>query len=117
MICFTFTLCYEIYEITRPSNRDEASPSFVYDFLACRAFDRDDPRRLDGLEPDDFRWVEVKTGNSVLTNNQIRTLNEISLPLAIFRIPNILDSPEDWEILWNEGDADYWLKQFKQNSD
>ena len=107
----------EIYKITRPSNRDEASPSFVYDFLACKAFESDDPRRLDGLSVNDFRWVEVKTGNSVLTNNQIRKLHEISLPLAIFRIPNILDPPQEWEIMWEEGYGKYWLDQHKQNSD
>lgn len=107
----------EIYNITRPSNRDEASPSFVYDFLACKAFESDDPRRLDGLNPNNFRWVEVKTGNSVLSNNQIRTLHKISLPLAIFRIPNILDPPQDWKVMWEEGYGGYWLNQYKQNSD
>jgi len=89
----------------------------VYDFLACKAYDSEDPRRLDGMSVDDFRWAEVKTGNSVLSNNQIRTLRKITLPLAIFRIPNILDPPEEWEVFWNEGDADYWLQEFENNSD
>ena len=117
LINIPFDIHKEIYDISRPSNRDEASPSFVYDFLVCETIESDDPRRMDGLEFRDFRWVEVKTGNSVLSNNQIRQLHRISLPLAIFRIPNILDPPEKWEISWREAKAEYWLKQHKQNSD
>jgi len=80
-------------------------------------YESEDPRRLDGMSVNDFRWVEVKTGNSVLSNNQIGTLRKITLPLAIFQIPNILDPPEEWEVYWNAGDADYWLQEFRNNSD
>jgi len=117
LVKIPFDIHQEVYDISRPSNRDEASPSFVYDFLACKAHKSDDPRRLDGLEPYHFRWVEVKTGNSALTNNQIRMLKQISLPLAIFRIPNVLDSPRHWKIVLKEGSGDYWLNQHMQNSD
>ena len=107
----------EIHKISRPSNRDVASPSFVYDYLACKAYDSDDPRLLDGMKFGDFRWVEVKTGHSQLSNNQIRQLNNITLPLVVFRIANILDSPKKWEISWTEGSSDFWLEEQKQNSD
>ena len=107
----------EIHKISKPSNRDEASPSFVYDFLACKAYDSNDPRHLDGMKFEDFRWVEVKTGHSQLSNNQIRKLNTITLPLVVFRVPNILDSPKDWEIILKEGNSDFWLEEQKQNSD
>jgi len=117
LVKIPFEIQEEIYDISKPSNRDEASPSFVYDFLACKAYESEDPRRLDGMSINDFRWVEVKTGNSVLSNNQISTLRKITLPLAIFQIPNILDPPEVWEVYWNAGDAKYWLQEFKNNSD
>ena len=117
LVNIPFDIQQEIHDISRPSNRDEASPSFVYDFLACKAYESDDPRKLDGMKRYDFRWVEVKTGNSALTNNQIRMLKEISLDLAIFRIPNVLDSPRHWKIVLKQGSGDYWLNQFSQNSD
>jgi len=117
LVKIPFEIQDEIHKIAQPSNRDEASPSFVYDFLACKAYSSEDPRRLDGMTVGDFRWAEIKTGNSVLSNNQISTLRKITLPLAIFRIPNILDPPGEWEIFWNEGDANYWLQEFKSNSD
>ena len=117
LVTIPFEIQEEIHRISRPSNRDVASPSFTYDYLACKAFSSDDPRQLEGLGADDFRWVEVKTGNSVLSNNQIRRLNDILIPLAVFRIPNILDPPEEWNVYWTEGNADFWLEQFKNNSD
>jgi len=117
LVTIPFEIQEEIHYISRPSNRDEASPSFVYDFLACKAYPSEDPRKLDGLTPNDFRWVEVKTGNSVLSNNQINKLNDITIPLAIFRIPNILDPPEEWQVYWKSGKAKYWLNEFKNNSD
>ena len=59
LVNIPFDIQQEILDITRPSNRDEASPSFVYDFLACKAYESDDPRKLDGMKRYDFRWVEV----------------------------------------------------------
>jgi len=117
LVKIPFDIQEEIYDISRPTNRDEASPSFVYDFLACKAYESDDPRRLDGMTVNDFRWAEVKTGNSQLSNNQIRTLKKISLNLAVFHIPNIFDPPKTWEVYWKDGNAKYWLEKFKNNSD
>jgi len=117
LVQIPFEIQQEIHEISKPSNRDEASPSFVYDYLACKAYASDDPRLLDEMKFDDFRWVEVKTGYSQLSNNQIRKLNVITIPLVVFRVPNILDSPNEWKIVLKEGNSDFWLKESKQNSD
>jgi hypothetical protein len=60
----------EIQSLAVPSNNNEANPSFVYDFLACKAYESDDPRILNDVKAEDFRWVEVKTGKSKLSSNQ-----------------------------------------------
>ena len=97
----------EIIEIAIPSNQKEANPSFVYDFFVCRAYESDDPRHLDNMKPDDFRWAEVKTGYSDLTQNQIDTLKKIKIPLIRYRIPYVLAPPKEVEIYWDEVNSEY----------
>ncbi len=54
LVKIPYDIQQEIHKISRPSNRDVASPSFVYDYLACKAYDSDDPRLLNGLKFEDF---------------------------------------------------------------
>ncbi|MDE1726966.1 MAG: hypothetical protein KGH89_06830 [Thaumarchaeota archaeon] len=97
----------EIQSLAVPSNNSEANPSFVYDFLACKAYESDNPRILDDVKAEDFKWVEVKTGKSRLTQNQYGNSKNVTIPLLICRIPNVTDSPEDVEIFWNTVRQDY----------
>lgn len=105
----------EIMEIAKPSNNKEENPSFVYDFLSCKAYESNDPRHLDEMKVDDFRWVEVKTGGSELSPNQIDTLKKIKLPLIRCRVANVLAPPEEVQIYWDEVDSAY-LSRFKDDS-
>jgi hypothetical protein len=91
----------EIESLATPSNKNEESPSFVYDFLACKAYESKDPRFLDDVKPDDFRWAEVKTGKSTLSENQLRMSERIKIPLVICRIYDVTVHPENLEIFWN----------------
>jgi len=84
----------EIEEISKPSSKSLTDPSYVYDFLACKVGNwRTYPLIFDNIEKKDFRWIEVKTGYSKLTTNQINTLEKISLPLFRYRVPYPLQSP------------------------
>ncbi len=104
----------EITEISKPSNNKEENPSFVYDYLACKAYQNDNPRYMDGMTPDDFRWVEVKTGYSELTQNQIDATNKIKIPLIRCRVANVMAPPEEVRIYWDEVNSEY-LSRFKDD--
>jgi len=105
----------EITEIAKPSNNKEENPSFVYDYLSCKAYEGNDPRHLDEMKVDDFRWVEVKTGRSELSPNQIDALKKIKLPLIRCRVANVLAPPEEIQIYWDEVDSGY-LSRFNDDS-
>ena len=100
----------EIMEISKPSNNKEDNPSFVYDYLACKAYQNSNPRNMDGMRPDDFRWVEVKTGRSELTPNQIETTNKIKIPLIRYRVANVMAPPDEVNIYWDEVNSEYLLR-------
>lgn len=105
----------EIMEVAKPTNNKEEKPSFVYDFLACKAYESKDPRHLDEMKVDDFRWVEVKAGNSGLSPNQIAMLEKIKLPLIRCRVANVLASPKEVKIYWDVVDSEF-LSRFKVDS-
>ncbi len=105
----------EITDVAKPTNDKEENPSFVYDFLACKAYENTDPRHLDNMSFEDFRWVEVKTGYSDLSTNQIDTLKKIKMPLIRCRVANVLAPPEQIRIYWDEVDSTY-LSRFKNDS-
>jgi hypothetical protein len=94
----------EIRRICRPSNEKEHQPSFVYDFLTVslrNCFRCTDRKWVQISEPTKlaFNWVEIKTGRSRLTPNQLETKKALKLPLCVFRIHAEL-TPKitiDWE--------------------
>jgi hypothetical protein len=92
----------EITVIARSSNKKEENPSFMYDFLACRIHESKDPRDLEDMKPEDFRWIEVKTGYSKIGQNQFDTLKKIKISLFRCRVTNVLAPPEEVKILWDE---------------
>jgi len=105
----------EIIETAKPSNNKEENPSFVFDFLSCKAHESDDPRNLNDLKPIDFRWVEVKTGLSDLTPNQINMAMKVKIPLIRCRVNNVFLPPKEIGIYWDKVDYQYLLR-FKNDS-
>lgn len=103
---------HEIKTISVPSNNSRLSPSFVYDYLACKIRNSDDLIRK--ASRNDLCWAEIKTGMSKLTRNQIKTLGKITLDFALFFIPDIIpvegkksnyvkiewekDTPQNWRM-------------------
>lgn len=92
----------EINDLSKPSNNKDENPSFVYDYLSCKAYENDNPRYMDGMKLEDFRWVEVKTGYSRLTPNQVNTISKIKIPLIRCRVPNPMERPEEVTIYFDE---------------
>ena len=111
LISIPLEIQQEIIEISKPSNGKADQPSFVYDFLACRAYDSDNPRYLDDVTIEDFRWIEVKTGKSKLSENQINTAKKIKIPLIKCHIANVLAPPQEIRIFWDEVNSEY-LSQY-----
>jgi hypothetical protein len=92
----------EVTAIARSSHKKEEDPSFAYDFLACNVYENENPRNLDGMKPEDFRWIEVKTGYGKLGQNQFDTLKKIKISLFRCRVTSVLAPPEEVKILWDE---------------
>ena len=91
----------EVIRISKPSNRDSHNPSFVFDYLACKAGYAGASRILRPAKGD-FCWAEIKTGLGIFSDNQYRTLSEIRMPIAVFHIEDVMAKPQhidmDWDI-------------------
>jgi len=82
----------EVKLLAKPTNNSFTSPSFVFDFLACKVGTH---KNYSQVQPSDrFVWVECKTGNAIFTSNQVNTMSKITLPLAIFHTSDVLEKPE-----------------------
>lgn len=100
----------EIKRVSQPTNDSIENPSFVFDFLACRAGTKEVYDKV--ITNPELCWVEIKTGESVFSGNQIEVLKQIRLPLAVFYIEDVLAPPEDIEIEWNMASGREWLADF-----
>lgn len=93
----------ELWVICRPSNKSINSPSFCYDYLTLSLSKESFEKTSNGLiqrdksiklPPKLFNWVEVKYGESDLTSNQKKRLNQPSvLDRHVYRIHFNLDTP------------------------
>ena len=107
----------EVKNISRPSNSSILKPSFVYDFLACKVGQDWKERDIVNIkDKNDFCWVDVKTGNSELTPNQILTTKKITIPLYRFRVPTPLIPSRNVEIYWDKVDSEYLSRFDKLDS-
>ncbi len=86
----------EVRTICQPSNKDEKSPSFVFDYLtvSLRDYERDK------ITPDSFNWVEIKTGQSPLSPNQLRKRDIVQLKFHVFRINT--QFPQEYDVAWEK---------------
>jgi len=114
LVKIPFQIQTEIIETAKPTNNQEVNPSFVFDFLACKAYASNDPRHLDDLRLEDFRWVEVKTGMSDLSPNQISMAKKVKIPLIRCRVANVMAPPKEVDIYWDPVDDEY-LSRFNND--
>jgi len=92
----------EVARISKPSNSSILSPSYVFDFLACKIGNGARAEIFKPKSKDDFRWIEVKTGESELSPNQWRKLRQVTIPPVICVIPNVTDRPRFVKTYWYE---------------
>jgi hypothetical protein len=82
----------EVIWLIKPTNKSSTSPSFVFDFLACKVGSHKEYSEIKSSP--EFAWVESKTGSAVFSGSQINAMSKINLPLAIFHVNDILEKPE-----------------------
>ena len=92
-------LAEEVSRVSRPSVIN-GTQSFVFDFLTCKAYEADSTKKPNSREPDDFCWVEIKSGGSRLSRHQYQTAQACNIRFAIFRIVDAESPPEEVEIEW-----------------
>ncbi len=101
----------EITKLVKPTNNSESSPSFVFDFLACKVGQSKD---YSGVKSSDyFAWVENKTGAGIFSSSQASAMSKITLPLAIFHIDDVLEQPELIEMHSDIKSGKEWLQELE----
>jgi hypothetical protein len=89
----------EIWRVCRPTDVD-GSPSFVFDFLTCAVHKGYYVDQINIRSANDFNWVEIKTGDSTLSQHQDQVRQQCKIPFSIFRIKNVNVSPYNINIEW-----------------
>ena len=100
----------EVNLLANPTNNSFTSPSFVFDFLACKVGTHKNYSQEQSS--DKFAWVECKTGNAIFTSNQINTMSRITLPLAIFHTSDVLEKPELIHMDCDIKSGKEWIDEF-----
>jgi len=101
----------EVTDLVKPTNLTQSSPSFVFDFLACKV---GDSKNYSGVQTGDkFTWVESKTGPGFFSGSQINAMSKIKLALAIFKINNVLETPENIDMGWDIKSGKDWLEEIE----
>lgn len=94
----------EIRETSMPTNG-----GFVFDYLACRIGQQS---KYDGVvlaNPTALCWVKI--GKAPFSDGQIDALTKIKIPLAIFRIQDVLAQPARIEMKWEIKSGKEWLDE------
>ena len=91
----------ELRIVCQPLDID-GSPSFVFDFLTCKMNYEFHVDKINILPPDNFHWIEVKTGNSRLSSHQQKIRERCKMQVDVFRVENVDASPHRVKIFWEE---------------
>ena len=102
----------EINRISKPRLKKENSPSYVFDFLACKIGQYEKKKsKILNKTPEDFNWVEVKAGSGKLSKNQYLKSTETSISLTLCKIWNPEDNPSEIRLTFKPNvTADYIIK-------
>ena len=102
----------EVSSLIKPTNNSESSPSFVFDFLACKVGTF---KNYSGIKSSPFfAWVESKTGPGIFSSSQFNAMSKIKLPLAIFHINDVLEHPESIKMNCDIKSGKEWLQDLEQ---
>jgi hypothetical protein len=89
----------EVTRVSKPTMID-GTQSFVFDFLTCKVYEDDRRDYPNSREPDDFCWVEIKSGGSRLSRHQLEVSRSCKMRVSVFRISNVMSSPRQVQIDW-----------------
>lgn len=79
----------EIKKLSTPYDLFE--PHYVYDFLICE-IKAEPTRHLKNLTVNDFLWVEAKSGNSPVSQYQIRAKSQTQISVKLCRAEGVYDN-------------------------
>lgn len=94
----------EIIEVSRP-----VKGNLVFDYLACKVSQQKKYEGIIFANPMALCWVKI--GKSTFSNEQIDALGKIRLPVAIFRIRDLLAPPATIETKLEIRSGEEWLDE------
>ncbi len=103
----------EIKEISSRQAND--GNSSVFDYLACKVGQQEKYEGVMLANPAALCWVKV--GKRTFSSEQIDALGLIKLPLAVFRIRNVLVQPGNIEMKWEMKSGEEWLDELEDQRD
>lgn len=89
----------EVTKISTP-NPVNGTDSYVFDFLTSKVSEQDSTEYPNSRRPEDFCWIEIKTGASQLSQRQRSTADNCKIRFALFRVRNPYSGPRGIEIDW-----------------
>lgn len=81
--------------------------SFAFDFLTVKLHPKDRDADFVQKKPEEFCWVEIKTGGSQLSKHQNEVREGCFIRFSLFRVSDVNVSPHNVEIKW-EYDSGIW---------
>jgi len=90
----------------------EVTETTAFDYLACRVGQKYEDVML--ASPDALCWVKI---GKTFSSDQIDTLGRIKIPLAAFRIRDLLAPPAKVEIKWDIRPGEEWLDELDELRD
>jgi hypothetical protein len=82
----------------------------VFDYLGCRVGQKEHGKNIEEVfaNPLALCWIKTRNGRS-FTEQQLEQMDKIRLPLAVFRVKDILVPPTKIEIKWETKSGKEWL--------
>lgn len=95
----------EVRRFSKPLNKDEFKPNYVFDFLTVSlkmSFAKRDDRyvQMPYLSNKAFYWIEIKTGKAKLSKGQKQYKDATAIGITVFRISTTL--PEEIEVKYEK---------------
>ena len=90
-------LISEIKDVSKPKYV-KGSPSYVFDFLACKIKDTENISDILNKSSDNFRWIEVKSEGGKVSSNQLETMNKVEISFVLVVVYNVRKTPLDVDL-------------------
>ena len=87
----------EIKDVSKPK-LVKGSPSYVFDFLACKIKDTESISDILNKSSDNFRWIEVKSEGGKVSSNQLETMNKVEISFVLVVVYNVRKTPLDVDL-------------------